>query len=461
MVAALKHLFDLKHDQDDNDIIDRSIRCGIRIGGSNLWALIFAILIASVGLNVNSTAVVIGAMLISPIMVPLLGIGYGAGINDFLLIKQSARVLLIFVSISLATSTLYFLVSPLSQAQTELLARTSPTIWDVLIAFFGGCAGIVAQTRKEISTVIPGVAIATALMPPLCTAGYGLATGRFEFFYGAFFLFTINAFFIAFATLVFVKLLRLPQHEEADARLQRHTRLVIATCVIAMLVPSAILTYRLVKDQQFISAANQLLSELEQRPGAILLAREITPRSRKITLTFGGAALPPDIKQQMDLHLRMRGFTDTTLVLRHLGSDKVDVVALKVELQRDVYSQTLRQLEERNAKIDSLHQRLNKQQADMLQLDGIVEEVLAQYPNVKRLTVAEGEQSVRDDDSRRTVLVLALETDQALGARDIKRLEAWMNVKFPKRLIRIAQSPFRDIPAEPVHQPRPAHRDIE
>lgn len=453
MVAALKHLFDLTHDQDENELIDRSIRNGIRIGGSNLWALIFAILIASVGLNVNSTAVVIGAMLISPIMGPLLGIGYGAGINDSLLIRQSARVLLIFVTISLTTSTLYFLVSPLSQAQTELLARTTPTIWDVLIAFFGGCAGIVAQTRREISTVIPGVAIATALMPPLCTAGYGLATGHFDFFYGAFFLFTINAFFIAFATLVFVKLMRLPQHVEANTRMQRHTRLVIASCVIAMLVPSTILTYRLVKDQQFISAANQLLSEMEQRPGAILLAREITPKGRKITLTFGGAALPPDIKQQMDLHLRMLGFTDTTLVLRHVGSDKVDVVALKDELQRDLYAQTLRQLEDRNAKIDTLRQRLSKQQTDTLQMDGVVEEVLAQYPGIKRLSVAEGEQAAREDETKRRVLVLALETAPALGARDIQRLEAWMRVKFPQRLVRIAQSTFRETPAERAKQP--------
>lgn len=453
MVAALKHLFDLTHDQDENELIDRSIRNGIRIGGSNLWALIFAILIASVGLNVNSTAVVIGAMLISPIMGPLLGIGYGAGINDSLLIRQSARVLLIFVTISLTTSTLYFLVSPLSQAQTELLARTTPTIWDVLIAFFGGCAGIVAQTRREISTVIPGVAIATALMPPLCTAGYGLATGHFDFFYGAFFLFTINAFFIAFATLVFVKLMRLPQHVEANTRMQRHTRLVIASCVIAMLVPSTILTYRLVKDQQFISAANQLLSEMEQRPGAILLAREITPKGRKITLTFGGAALPPDIKQQMDLHLRMLGFTDTTLVLRHVGSDKVDVVALKDELQRDLYAQTLRQLEDRNAKIDTLRQRLSKQQTDTLQMDGVVEEVLAQYPGIKRLSVAEGEQAAREDETKRRVLVLALETAPALGARDIQRLEAWMRVKFPQRLVSIAQSTFRETPAERAKQP--------
>ena len=152
-------------------MIASAIRAGERIGGTNLWVLIFAILIASVGLNVNSTAVVIGAMLISPLMGPLLAIGYGAGISDYRLIRSAARSLLIFVAISLLTSSLYFLLSPLSQAQTELMARTTPTLWDVLIAFFGGCAGIVAQTRRGASTIVPGAAIATALMPPLCTAG--------------------------------------------------------------------------------------------------------------------------------------------------------------------------------------------------------------------------------------------------------------------------------------------------
>jgi uncharacterized hydrophobic protein (TIGR00271 family) len=192
MRATLNRLFDLRHDQNDPDEIDATIRCGIRVGGTNLWILIFAILIASVGLNVNSPAVIIGAMLISPLMGPIIGLGYAAGINDSELIRRAFRSLTIFVLISLATSTAYFLITPLSQPQSELLARTTPTLWDVLIAFFGGAAGIVALTRKEISNVFPGVAIATALMPPLCTAGYGLANGNLAYFAGAFYLFAIN-----------------------------------------------------------------------------------------------------------------------------------------------------------------------------------------------------------------------------------------------------------------------------
>ena len=179
-------------DDTDYDATVKYISDSVEFRGVNLWVLAFAIIVASVGLNMNSTAVIIGAMLISPIMGPITGIGLAVGILDEDLLKKSLRNFLIMVAISLVTSTLYFLVSPLSEAQSELLARTRPTIFDVIIAFFGGLAGIVATSRRtQPITIISGVAIATALMPPLCTAGYGLATWQFRFFGGAFYLFFI------------------------------------------------------------------------------------------------------------------------------------------------------------------------------------------------------------------------------------------------------------------------------
>ena len=182
-----------KKDKDNEALIVESIRNGVEFKGTNLWILIFAIFIASLGLNVNSTAVIIGAMLIYPLMGPIMGIGLGVGINDFELIKKAFRNLLIATIFSVLTSTLYFLLSPLNEARSELLARTTPTIYDVLIAFFGGMAGIVASSTKLKGNVIPGVAIATALMPPLCTAGFGLANGNMHYFFGAFYLFFINS----------------------------------------------------------------------------------------------------------------------------------------------------------------------------------------------------------------------------------------------------------------------------
>ena len=184
------------------------MKSAIVFRGTNLWILMFAILIASLGLNVNSTAVIIGAMLISPLMSPIIGMGLAVGIGDSEMLKQSLKNYGVATLISVLTATLYFFISPLSEARSELLARTSPTLYDVLIAFFGGAAGVLALTTKSKGQVIPGVAIATALMPPLCTAGYGLATAQWAYFFGAFYLFFINTVFIATATFLGVKLLR-------------------------------------------------------------------------------------------------------------------------------------------------------------------------------------------------------------------------------------------------------------
>ena len=178
--------FDVRQDKEDElETID-TISKGIEFKGTNLWVLIFATFIASLGLNTNSTAVIIGAMLISPLMGPIMGFGVGLGISDFDMIKRSFRNFATATIFSVITSSIYFMISPISEAQSELLARTQPTVYDVLIAFFGGLAGIIASSTKSKGNVIPGVAIATALMPPLCTAGYGIATGNLYYFFGAF-----------------------------------------------------------------------------------------------------------------------------------------------------------------------------------------------------------------------------------------------------------------------------------
>ena len=204
----IKRYFNLLHDKEDEQEVIEQVRGSIVFRGTNLWILIFAILIASLGLNVNSTAVIIGAMLVSPLMGPIIGMGLAVGISDFELLKQSLKNYGVATLISVVTATVYFFISPLSEAQSELLARTSPSLYDVLIAFCGGAAGVLALTCKSKGQVIPGVAIATALMPPLCTAGYGLATAQWSYFFGAFYLFFINTVFIATATFLGAKLLR-------------------------------------------------------------------------------------------------------------------------------------------------------------------------------------------------------------------------------------------------------------
>jgi uncharacterized hydrophobic protein (TIGR00271 family) len=186
IILFLKDRFNLSHEQEDTLETIKSIEKGVEFRGINVWTLIFAIFVASIGLNVNSTAVIIGAMLISPLMGPIMGLGLSVGIYDFALLKKSLKNLSIAVVISVITSAIYFAVSPLDEAQSELLARTTPTLYDVLIALFGGMAGIVSGASKEKGNAIPGVAIATALMPPLCTAGFGIGTGNLFYFLGAF-----------------------------------------------------------------------------------------------------------------------------------------------------------------------------------------------------------------------------------------------------------------------------------
>ncbi len=197
----LRDRFNLNEDKADEQLIIESIKRDVNFKGTNLWTLIFAVLIASIGLNVNSTAVIIGAMLISPLMGPIMGIGLGIGIIDFDLMKRGIKNLLIAAVFSIITSSLYFAITPLHEANSELLARTTPSLWDVFIAFFGGLAGIIAGTRKEKSNVLAGMAIATALMPPLCTAGFGLATGNWVYLLGALYLFLSIAFLFAWLLL--------------------------------------------------------------------------------------------------------------------------------------------------------------------------------------------------------------------------------------------------------------------
>ena len=243
--------FDLRQEKEDEQETIESIRRGVDFKGTNLWVLIFATFIASLGLNTNSTAVIIGAMLISPLMGPIMGFGLGLGIADFELIKRSFRNLATAALFSVITSTLYFLLSPLSEAQSELLARTQPTVYDVLIAFFGGMAGIVASSTKNKGNVIPGVAIATALMPPLCTAGFGLASGNLYYFFGAFYLFFINSVFICLATYLVVCLLKYPKKVFLDKQREKKVKRYVGLIVFFTIVPSLFLSYNLIRSSYF------------------------------------------------------------------------------------------------------------------------------------------------------------------------------------------------------------------
>lgn len=445
MLITLRKLFDLRPDQHDHAAIDESMRIGRRVSGTNLWVLIFAILIASVGLNVNSTAVVIGAMLISPLMGPLLAIGYGAAVSDYHLIRSAARSLLIFVSLSLLTSTLYFLISPLSQAQTELVARTSPTLWDVLIAFFGGCAGIIAQTRKSGSTIIPGAAIATALMPPLCTAGYGIASGNLHFLFGATYLFLINAFFITLATFFFVKLMRLPQHVGNDPKIDRRAHVLIFLGVLAMGVPSAYLAYGLVQDQLFLVASKDVGIALDQQLHTVVLRKEVDVKSRTMAVTVGGEPLAVDVRDLLEKRLQANGFRQAKLELRHVGNGPLDVARLREQLRAEVMANVDGELHERNTALQSLQLQLAKVDQDKADRERVIREALAEYPNIVQLAVTDGRRVARATDGAAEtagdITVLSIDADPPLSEADMTRIRAGLGVRFAGKTIEVLQAP--------------------
>jgi uncharacterized hydrophobic protein (TIGR00271 family) len=439
--VALTRVFNLRLGQAEPQAIDATIRDGMRIGGTNLWVLMFAILIASIGLNVNSTAVIIGAMLISPLMGPIIGAGYGTGIHDTRLVRHSLRNLAVFAGISLLTSTLYFLVSPLSSAQSELLARTTPTIWDVAIAFFGGAAGMVGLTRKEKTTVIPGVAIATALMPPLCTAGYGLARGDAHFVLGALYLFAINSVFIAFATLAVTRALRLPMHAFPDEGARLRGRAVIAAAITLTLVPSVYLAAQMVRDEVFTTQARRYVAALDaSHPDLVILTREIDAASRAIHVSVIGGVVTPELRRSLESRLAAFDLAGARLEVRRPAEQRpeIDVAGLKRELQQEVNRAALRSLEaqaaraaaieEKTALAARFEQQISRRRAQDEEQARLAEEIRAQVPRIHRATVALA--PATDAEARK--LVVVLESNGALPASEIQRLRRWLGVRVPK-----------------------------
>ncbi len=290
---------DLRSEVEGYDVIHNEIEKGITFKGTNLWILVFAIVVASVGLNTNSTAVIIGAMLISPLMGPINGMGYSIATYNFELFRKSARNFGFSVAASLVASSIYFSITPVSTAYSELLARTNPTIYDVLIALFGGLSGIIAISSKLKGNVIPGVAIATALMPPLCTAGYGLATFQLNFFFGAFYLFTINTVFIGISSLVISRLLEFPIRTVIDPNRKTLINRYMWAVIFITLLPSIYFGYVLVQNEKFTENVKKFTSEITVFEGVYLINNEIDIATKRVKLIYGGNSLTRENKKQI------------------------------------------------------------------------------------------------------------------------------------------------------------------
>ena len=431
-LRRLLQLINLESDLDNYENIHETIEKELVFKGTNLWILVFAILVASVGLNMNSTAVIIGAMLISPLMGPINGIGYSIATYDLTLFRQALKNFTFAVIAGLLASTAYFAISPISTAHSELLARTSPTIYDVLIAFFGGMAGIVAITSRKKGNVIPGVAIATALMPPLCTAGYGLATGQFTFFFGALYLFTINTVFIALSAFLISQILKLPIRGTIAEAQKKRINQMISVVLTLVLIPSIYFGYLLVQKEKFTERAGMYVENISVVEGNYLLKHEINPKTRTIKLVYGGTSLSEEQKEEIlaradDFSLRdaginiEQGFSYADIALRNS-----EVETLKAEINR--LNMLLR---ERNAELTGISATREKG-SDLLA------EMAVLYPQVSEVTYARTLNYVKERTTPDTLaLVIVTTKGKDLTGKEKEQVEKWLTTRLKSGAVKV------------------------
>lgn len=429
--------FDLQTDRAPFKDIVKSIEKGVVFKGSNLWILMAAIIIASVGLNVNSTAVIIGAMLISPLMGPIIGIGLGMGIFDLDLIIKSAKNLGIAVLISVIISALYFYITPIADAQSELLARTTPTIWDVLIGFFGGFAGIIGVTRKEKTNVIPGVAIATALMPPICTAGFGIATGNPSYFFGAFYLFFINSVFIAISSMIVVRYMHFPIKEWLDEKQSRQWKRNIFIIGLITAIPSIYLAYGIVKRTIFSENANNYITHEIVNDNTVVLQSKIDPKTKTIDVYIIGNPLDQRDQQKLRERLGDYSLSGATLNIRqNLDSNLVDPATMRAGIVEDLYKRTEDEIQAKNEQIESLRSEIESyKNIEELQVD-ISRELEAQFPSIVNTgmnkMIFHSRANVND-----TTLVVVIKSRKRITSTEKQNITNWLKVRTDQKKVKI------------------------
>ncbi|MFK7899547.1 MAG: TIGR00341 family protein [Cyclobacteriaceae bacterium] len=445
----LKDIFNIHEDKEVDRVTIAEISKNVEFKGANLWILIFAIFIASIGLNVNSTAVVIGAMLISPLMGPIMGVGLGAGINDFELIKKSLRNLGVAVFMSILASTIYFLITPISDASSELLARTTPTIWDVLIALFGGFAGIIAGSRKEKSNAIPGVAIATALMPPLCTAGYGLATANWYYFLGAMYLFSINCIFISISTIVVVRFLKYRKKEFVDAVREKRVKTYISIFIFLFIIPSIWLATNVVRKSFMEQNANKFVAEELNFENAKVISKRLyveeNPQRLEVIL-FGEPVDTVTIRERRK-RLANYSLSNIKLVIRQGYQKEDDGVnmetieqmnnQLKAGIIEDLYKKNEELLEDKNQKIRLLEDEVYQLKSKIIPLDDISAELKASYPNVKEFTMGNSVLEYLDTFKKDTLTIAYVNFKKRPSSSERKRLENWLKARSKAKALKL------------------------
>lgn len=428
MLHKILKFTDLHSGEEDKKKVLENVKSNISFRGSNLWILACAIVVASIGLNVNSTAVIIGAMLISPLMGPIIGAGFGLGMYDSELVKKALKNLLIATIVSLVVSTTYFYLSPFKETQSELLARTSPNIYDLLIAFFGGLVGVIAITRVEKGNPIPGVAIATALMPPLCTAGYGLAIGNLKFFLGALFLYTINCVFICISTFLIVKYLKYPAVKQVNVKRQKQIKYGISALTLALMLPSIFFAYTLFDEKKTSQKINLFIENEFTNKGYTILYKNINLNTspKKIELAFLRQKFNTNEIKSLNKSLNNYQIENTEL---HIKQDTIDIKKYIID-----------QIQSGKTNLDTkditINQLKNEIASNAYNNKELLEEIKIIFPQVENISIS-NHSFIKNKDSAYVRPVLIYDSKTNLTDESKQKLKLWLQKRLSKDKIEI------------------------
>lgn len=433
---TIKMRFNALPDKENETETIRQISSGVYFRGSNLWVLIFAIFIASLGLNTNSTAVIIGAMLISPLMGPIIGMGLSIGINDLELLKSSLKNYMVATVISVLTATVYFVITPLTEAQSELLARTSPTLYDVLIALCGGAAGILALSTKGKGNVIPGVAIATALMPPLCTAGYGLAVGNLYYFFGAFYLFFINTVFICLATYIGVRMLKFTPKTFLDQTRMKKVQRYIVTLVVLTMLPATYMTVQIIKRSIYDNNAAKFVKNELTFSGTQIISQTINEKNNTLNIVAVGRLISDSNITQASRRLAQYNLENYTLNV--IQGSQSDSLLKKFSNGSTISTEANKQkLMEQSAQINTLETQLSQYTTYETLCKEISHEVSTLFPNITKISIANVNEARTDTAIATRYVLSVIECNKKMNTADTDKLHQWLKTRTKADSVRV------------------------
>ena len=435
----IRGYFNALPDKENETEIIKQISSGVTFHGANLWVLIFAVFIASLGLNVNSTAVIIGAMLISPLMGPISGMGLAVGIDDFNLLKRSVKNYLVATVISVITAMIYFIISPISEAQSELLARTSPTLYDVLIAIFGGAAGILALCTKGKGNVIPGVAIATALMPPLCTAGYGLAVGEISFFFGAFYLFFINTVFIALSTFIGVRMLRFQRRTFADAAALQRVRKYIFAIVVITMIPATYMTTQIIRESIQDNNTQQFVKNELTLKGTYIISNKRNDESKTIRIVAVGEPIGEDTIKKAQENLKEYSLEGYKLVI--IQGSQGNNTLRKEDLSGNSLADTKEQLITQSEQLSNLEKQLKQYWSYETLGKEVSKEIKAICPQVNTISLSLVSEERTDTLATKNYVLALVGYKNALSTAEQQQLQRWLKTRSNADSLRLVLQP--------------------